>query len=75
MNNIVVFNTTQFADQMENSYYLKEMLRNISELQHGETMAVWIYKKQFSKIRPIIYDLSSQSEMNRMNQLLGLEVT
>ena len=70
INNVVVFNDTEYADQIENSYYLKEMLKNISSDGNEETMAVWSCKKSFSKIRPIIYKMSSAQEKEDMDKLI-----
>lgn len=70
VNNIVMFNTTPFADQIENSYYLKEMLRNIANENGDETMAVWAGKRSFSKIRPIIYKLSDPTERELIDDLI-----
>lgn len=67
---IILFNTTDYADQMENTYYLKEMLKNISNDGEEETMAIWSNKKTFSKIRPIIYKLSNPDEMSAINTLI-----
>lgn len=65
--NIILFNRTEYADQMENTYYLKEMLRNISNDGEAETMAIWYNRKAFSKIRPIIYKLSDAEEMRALD--------
>lgn len=70
VNNIVMFNATQFADQIENSYYLKKMLRNIANENGDETMAVWAGKRSFSKIRPIIYKLSDPTERELIDALI-----
>lgn len=70
VNNIVMFNVTQFADQIDNSYYLKEMLRNIANENGDETMAVWAGKRRFSKIRPIIYNLSDPTERELIDTLM-----
>lgn len=70
VNNILMYNTTEYADQVENSYYLKEMLKNISNDGEGETMAVWASRKNFSKVRPIIYKLSNEEEMDSLSALV-----
>lgn len=70
VNNLVLFNTTQFADHIENSYYLKEMLRNIASEDGNETMAVWASKRGFSKVRPIIYKMSVPAECERLDALI-----
>ena len=68
--NIILFNRTEYADQMENTYYLKEMLKNISNDGSDETMAIWFNRKAFSKIRPIIYDLSNQEELVAFDSMI-----
>ena len=70
INNVVMFNDTEYADQVDNSYYLKEMLKNISNDGEDETMAVWTRRKQFSKIRPIIYRLSRSDEEEALKKLI-----
>ena len=69
VNTIVLFNKTNYADQLENSFYLKEMLKHISG-DTEETMAVWSSKKAFSKIRPIIYKMSNGAEKKALDMLL-----
>lgn len=66
---IILFNTTDYADQMENTYYLKEMLKNISN-NGEETMAIWSNRKTFSKIRPIMYKLSNPDEVSAIDALI-----
>lgn len=73
VNRIALFNTTEYADSVENSYYLKEMLKNISNSGEPETMAVWYSKKNFSKMRPIIYSVADESEKASIDALLGGE--
>lgn len=71
LRNVVLFNSTEFADsRIENSYYVKEMLKNISNESEGETMAVWYSKRKLSKLRPIIYDLSNEKEKQEIDKLL-----
>lgn len=70
INNVILFNDTEYADQIENAYYLKEMLKNISSNGNEETMAVWSSKKTFSKVRPIIYDLSNSTEKDYTEKLI-----
>ena len=68
--NAIIFNSTEYADQMENSYYLKEMLRNISNDGSNETMAVWSHKRNYSKIRPIIYNMADSQEKGTFDSLM-----
>jgi hypothetical protein len=70
LNNIMLFNDTEYADQIENSYYLKEMLKNISNDGEPETVAVWASRKSFSKVRPIIYKMSNQQERQALLSLI-----
>ncbi len=70
VNNVVMFNPTLFADQANNSYYLKEMLRNIANEDGEETLAVWSGKRSFSKIRPIIYKLAIPAEQVAIDTLI-----
>lgn len=70
INNIMLFNDTEYADQMENSYYLKEMLKNISNDGEEETVAVWTSRKSFSKVRPVIYKMSDQPEREALHSLV-----
>lgn len=67
---IILFNTTDYADQMENTYYLKEMLKNISNDGEEETMAIWANRKTFSKIRPIIYKMSNSDEASAVESII-----
>lgn len=69
VNNIIMFNSTQYSEQMPNSYYLREMLKNITNEDNDETMAVWAGKRNFSKIRPIIYNLASGQEKQYIDLL------
>ena len=71
VSNIILFNESyDYADQVENAYYLKEMLKNISNDGRDETMAVSVIRKSFSKIRPIIYKMNEQPEYNALEKLV-----
>ena len=70
INNIMLFNDTEYADQIENSYYLKEMLKNISNDGEPETVAVWASRKSFSKVRPVIYKMSDPQEREALQSLI-----
>ena len=65
-----LFNSTQYTDQFDNSYYLKEMLRNITNENGIETMAVFSNKRQYSKVRPIIYKLFNNQELESIDALM-----
>lgn len=68
---VLLFNTTEFAEQFENQRYINEMLKNISNDSEAETMAVWRNNKTVSKIRPIIYNLSESKELQAIESLLS----
>ena len=70
INNIMLFNDTEYADQIENSYYLKEMLKNISNDNEAETVAVWASRKTFSKVRPILYKMTDLQEKSALQSLI-----
>lgn len=67
---VIMFNSTEYVDHMENTYYLKEMLKNISNDGEEETMAIWYNRKTFSKIRPIVYNLSDSEEASALDILI-----
>ena len=69
VNNIIMFNSTQYTEQMQNSYYLREMLKNIANEDNTETMAVWAGKRNYSKIRPIIYNMAREQEKQYIDLL------
>lgn len=71
INNVVMFNDTEYAEQVDNAYYLKEMLKNISNSGEDETLAVWTRRRQLSKIRPIIYKMSRSGEEDALKKLVG----
>ena len=68
---VVLFNPTQFVDQMENTYYLREMLKNISNENNEETMAISSIKHSYSKIRPIMINVADKNECLSLDALLG----
>ena len=70
INNVVMFNDTEYAEQVDNAYYLKEMLKNISNEGEDETLAVWTRRRQLSKIRPIIYKMSRADEEDALKKLV-----
>ena len=72
-NRMIFFNNTEYVNQVENSYYLKEMMRNISNDGEPETIAVWAKPnlKSFSKIRPIIYNMSDPEETAALESLIS----
>ena len=71
INNVILFNPTQFIEYMDNTYYLKEMLKNISNENSEETMAVSSIKHHYSKIRPIMVSMADQKESELFDKLLG----
>ena len=68
--NVILFNETEYAGEMENSYYLKEMLRSIANDGEEETVAVWTGRKSFSKVRPVIYKMSDPKEKEVLMSLI-----
>lgn len=68
--NTILFNVTEYKDQIDNSYYVKAMLDNIKPESGDETMAVLSSRKSFSKIRPIIYKISRKAEKDALEQLV-----
>lgn len=70
VNRMIMFNNTEQTDLVENSYYLREMLRNISNDGEQETMAVWHSRRNFSKMRPILYSLNDPAELVSMERLV-----
>ena len=70
VSNMILFNETEYTDQLSNSYYLREMLKNISDETGNETLAVWAGKGSYSKIRPVIYDLSDRQENAALDALV-----
>ena len=71
INNIILFNPTQFVEYMDNTYYLREMLKNISSENSEETMAVSSIKHHYSKIRPLMISMADQKESELLDKLLG----
>ena len=67
----ILFNDTEYADYFDNSYYLKEMLKNIANDRDEETVAVWAGRKSFSKIRPIIFKISNPKEKEALESLIN----
>lgn len=71
VSNIILFNEAyDYADQVESAYYLKEMLKNISNDGREETMAVSVARKSLSKIRPVIYKMNEQQEYDALEKLV-----
>lgn len=72
VNSTLLFNRTEYVDQFDRSFYLKEMLRNIANETDSETLAVFIHRNTFSKVRPIIYDISIEQEKKALEVLEGV---
>ena len=70
---MLLFNENDFAADLDNSYYVKEMLKNISNNGNEETLAVWYTKKSLSKIRPIIYDISNINDRRLIDSVMRNE--
>lgn len=73
VNNVILFNPTQFISQVDNQYFVREMLSNIAADNKEETMAVYIDHKRINKIRPVILDMSNDNDVGSINNLLGGE--
>lgn len=71
LNNLILCNNTQYSEELNEPYYIKEMLRNISNEDGRETMAVWVKNRRYSKIRPIIPNLYSVDEKTFIDSKLG----
>ena len=72
INNVILFNPTQYANYVDNQFYVREMLKNISPETGSETLAVCINKKHVSKMRPFIFDMSNPTEVGGIDSLLGV---
>lgn len=69
--NVILFNNTSYTGHMRNSYYVNKMLNNISNGDDKETLAVVASGNgNYSKIRPIIYDMSIPKEALTLQLLL-----
>ena len=64
LSRLLLFNENDFATDLDNSFYVKEMLKNVSNNGYNETLAVWFTKKSLSKIRPIIFDRKNNDIKN-----------
>ena len=74
VNNVILLNPTQYAGFVDNQFYVREMLKNISPETGSETLAVCINKKHVSKMRPFIYDMSNQNEVGCIDSLLEVRL-
>ena len=70
VNNVILFNPTQYANFVDNQFYVREMLKNISPETGSETLAVCINKKHVSKMRPFIFDMANQNEVKCIDSVL-----
>lgn len=68
--NTVLFNDTQYAQYVSNAMFAKEMLSNISNAPHDESMAVLVSKKKLIKARPVIYDVSNIEERRALDKII-----
>ena len=68
--NTVLFNDTQYAQYVSNAMFAKEMLFNISNAPHDESMAVLVSKKKLVKARPVMYDVSNAEERNALDKII-----
>ena len=68
--NTVLFNDTQYAQYVSNAMFAKEMLSNISNAPHDESMAVLVSKKKLVKVRPVMYDVSNAEERSALDKII-----
>ena len=68
--NTVLFNDTQYAQYVSNAMFAKEMLSNISNAPHDESMAVLVSKKKLVKARPVMYDVSNTEERRALDKII-----
>ena len=68
--NTVLFNDTQYAQYVSNAMFAKEMLSNISNAPHDESMAVLVSKKKLVKVRPVMYDVSNEEERSELDKII-----
>ena len=71
VNNVILFNPTQYVTQIDNQYFVREMLNNIAADTKDETMAVFVNHKRINKMRPILLDMSNDSDVNCVDRILG----
>lgn len=72
-NNIILYNPTTYANELDNKFAIKEALKNISSETGAETMAIHVNRGRFSKMRPVIYKMSMENEIEWFNHLLKEE--
>ena len=68
--NVVLFHQTEYADQINNAYTIREILKGIHVENEEQTLAVRISKNSISKIRPIIYKMSIAEEKQTLKQMI-----
>jgi hypothetical protein len=68
--NTVLFNDTQYAQYVSNAMFAKEMLSNISNAPHDESMAVLVSKKKLVKARPVIFNVSNIEERRALDKII-----
>ena len=69
--NIFLFNNCDSTSGFGDTYFIKEMLKNISNDGEQETMAVYSQNRRLSKIRPLIYYLSNAEEKRMIDDLIA----
>ena len=69
--NIFLFNNCDSTSGFGDTYFIKEMLKNISNNGDQETMAVYSQNRRLSKIRPVIYNLNNAEEKRMIDDLIA----
>ena len=69
--NIFMFNAFDGRPVLGDAYFIREMLKNISDENGDETMAVYSQNGKLSKIRPVIYNLNNSVETGMIDELIA----
>lgn len=69
--NIFMFNAFDGRPVLGDAYFIREMLKNISDENGHETMAVYSQNGKLSKIRPVIYNLNNSVETGMIDELIA----
>ena len=69
--NVFMFNAFDGRPVLGDAYFIREMLKNISDENGYETMAVYSQNGKLSKIRPVIYNLNNSVETGMIDELIA----
>ena len=69
--NVFMFNAFDGRPVLGDAYFIREMLKNISDENGYETMAVYSQNGKLSKIRPVIYYLNNSVETGMIDELIA----